>query len=305
MIVIFRRILLILMLSGAMLSASIVTNYRAHTPVCHHGQAMIRTFDLDGDHKYLLVDTRTLNTSIADQDDTTYRPCPSSRYTKLLRLSSAPPYPISNDGITHRHNNTILTTDLCPSSKKGFESRLYASIIKHFQNPVPVLIFVTGKWIQKHRHELSLLRRCQRDGKLSITWGNHTYTHPYHHDKPLRSNFALSKGYNLRRDTLRLEKYLIELGITPSIFFRFPGLISDRQAIYTIRDLGLITIGSDAWIAKGQIPKSGSIILLHGNKNEPKGVDMFLKMLQTNKLKLNTISSPHQSNNLSQSHCSR
>jgi hypothetical protein len=72
--------------------------------------------------------------------------------------------------------------------------------------------------------------------------------------------------------------------VTPSVFFRFPGLVSDAKTVQAIHDLGLITIGSDTWIAKGQKVKEGSIILLHGNKNEPKGVEMFLEILHKEKI---------------------
>ena len=48
----------------------------------------------------------------------------------------------------------------------------------------------------------------------------------------------------------------------------------------TVANLGLITIGSNTWIAKGQKIKEDSIVLAHGNKNEPKGVDMLLKDFQ-------------------------
>ena len=54
---------------------------------------------------------------------------------------------------------------------------------------------------------------------------------------------------------------------------RFPGLVSDAKIREKIIDkYSLIFIGSDAWLAKGEIPRNGSIILIHGNKNEPLGI---------------------------------
>ena len=41
----------------------------------------------------------------------------------------------------------------------------------------------------------------------------------------------------------------------------------------------LIPLGANAWIAKSQKPQNGSIILVHGNKNEPQGIKMFLEQL--------------------------
>jgi len=43
----------------------------------------------------------------------------------------------------------------------------------------------------------------------------------------------------------------------------------------------LIPIGTDAWLAKGQQAENGSIVLIHGNGNEPVGVNDFIKLLQS------------------------
>lgn len=42
---------------------------------------------------------------------------------------------------------------------------------------------------------------------------------------------------------------------------------------------GLIVIGSDAWLAKGEQSHAGSLVLIHGNGNEPLGVNDFLSLL--------------------------
>ncbi len=41
----------------------------------------------------------------------------------------------------------------------------------------------------------------------------------------------------------------------------------------------LIPLSADAWIAKNEAVKEGSFILIHGNKNEPQGIEMLEKML--------------------------
>ncbi len=265
--------------------ANHITNYTAHKLFCFAHTAVIRTFQLDGHWKQLMINVDTLQTSLLPMVKTLGHPCGSSRYTKLLRKSTTAPWPTTNDGLTHQNGGMTLTTDLCPSSKTGFERRLYQTLIDRFKHPVPVTLFISGRWIAHHEEALKQLHRWEQEGKLAITWGNHTYTHPYHPSKPLKHNFVLSPGYNLKSDTLKLEQTLLERGIVPSIFFRFPGLVSDQKSMETIRALGLIPIGSDAWLAKGQQPKQGSIILVHGNKNEPKGVDMFLKMLETKRVR--------------------
>jgi hypothetical protein len=45
--------------------------------------------------------------------------------------------------------------------------------------------------------------------------------------------------------------------------------------------LGLVPVGSDAWLAKNQRPGEGSIVLVHANGNEPLGVRRFLELLRT------------------------
>ncbi|WP_063653705.1 hypothetical protein [Candidatus Arsenophonus triatominarum] len=49
-----------------------------------------------------------------------------------------------------------------------------------------------------------------------------------------------------------------------------------------IKNLGLIPIGSNAWLAKGEQPKSGSIVLIHGNGNEPAGIKIALNLINRN-----------------------
>ena len=73
---------------------------------------------------------------------------------------------------------------------------------------------------------------------------------------------------------------LIENGLLPSPFFRFPGLVSDRKLIEQLRALSLIPIGADAWLAKGETPHPGSIILVHANGNEPEGIRLLLSFYE-------------------------
>ena len=283
-----KRLITLLMFS-ILAQASSLSQYEvSHFCITPHGDeevAILRTFMSQGKPYQLMLNTQTLQSSITPRVLTMGHPCGDSRYIRLLKESITPPSPLQNDGITQGHRGITITTDLCPSSKEGFEQRLYEAMIEKFPHPASVTLFITGKWIEKHEQALAQFLTWEKEHKLSITWGNHTYAHPYHPKVPLAENFSLSKGYDLREDTLKLEKMLISRGITPSVFFRFPGLVSDPKAMQTIHDLGLITIGSDTWIAKGQKVKEGSIILLHGNKNEPKGVEMFLEMLDQGKVK--------------------
>ena len=64
-----------------------------------------------------------------------------------------------------------------------------------------------------------------------------------------------------------------------NIFFipNYPQLFYLTQ----ITGFGLIPIGSDAWLAKGQKAMPGSIVLIHGNGNEPIGVNDFISLLKS------------------------
>ncbi len=73
---------------------------------------------------------------------------------------------------------------------------------------------------------------------------------------------------------------MIERGLVPSAFFRFPGLVSDRELLLTVESFGLVPVGSDAWLGKNEWPREGSIVLVHANGNEPVGVARFLKLLR-------------------------
>lgn len=117
------------------------------------------------------------------------------------------------------------------------------------------------------------------ENKLQITWINHSFTHVYYADLPIKQNFLLAPYTNIAHEILDTEKLLLEHNQLPSVFFRFPGLISNEKLILELRHYGLIPIGSDAWLAKNQKPKAGSIILVHGNGNEPEGISKVMIFL--------------------------
>ena len=142
--------------------------------------------------------------------------------------------------------------------------------------PVPLALMISGLWIQKHEDDFVWLKGQIAAGKLAITWVNHSFTHPYDPVAPLEKNFLLMRKTVFTDEVLFLERLLLEQGVTPSPFFRFPGLVSDRQLIENLRNLCLIPVGSDAWLAKGESPQAGSIILVHANGNEPAGMRLLL-----------------------------
>jgi len=92
----------------------------------------------------------------------------------------------------------------------------------------------------------------------------------------------LMKGTNVNQEVLLNEKTMIEHNLVPSIFFRFPGLVSGPRVFEKVMNFGLIPVGSDAWLAKGENADDGNIVLVHANGNEPYGIKRFINLLHRN-----------------------
>lgn len=286
------RYIIVILLLQLFLKANSVGEYSATALCVRYNKSdyfAIRSLSFNGKKAFLIVDTNSLHTGLVKQKETQVLTCNNklynSRYFKLLALEKGLKHRLQNDGITATNGGIVVTTDLCPSSKRGFEKRLYQTLIDNFKNPVPVTIFITKRWIHKHLNAFKKLKSWQQEGKLDIVWGNHTAEHRYNRDAPLNHNFVLSVKENLPEDILDLEKELLRRGVLPSIFFRFPGLISDEKSVNIVIRLGLIIVGTNSWLAKGEPLKENSIILVHGNKNEAKGVNILLKLIKERKIK--------------------
>jgi peptidoglycan/xylan/chitin deacetylase (PgdA/CDA1 family) len=191
--------------------------------------------------------------------------------------------------IAHNHNPVVknavtITIDLCPSSKP-YEAKLFKTLEGLGQKagqPLPVTVFVSGRWLEKHRIELRKIKKMY----LAITWGNHSYSHP------IADDFLDSKRANFRQEVLKNISAMKKFGLMPSKYFRFPGLRHNHERLKELKALGYIAVDSNAWLGKthwwhrtvgGKI-KDGSIILIHGNGNEKPGVvDEFIAWLKHNK----------------------
>lgn len=256
----------------------------------------IRFFTSDGHPKLLAVDPFSFKTQVVDASGfstartETEKPS-DSPFLLALQKHAAPPFPVQNDGARRAEKATggvFLTVDLCPS-RSSFEKGLFEAMERLPQaseGAVPVAIAISGLWLEKHPDEFDWLVNEERGGRLAITWVNHSWDHPYHPGEPLERNFLLTPGPDFDQEVLRVEQALLARGITPSIFFRFPGLVSDERLVKRLRELSLIPIGSDAWLAKGEEPKDGSFILVHGNGNEPRGVRILLDIPKRNTWRL-------------------
>lgn len=290
---------LLLVLVPVLARAYVITDYRVvRRPVTDQaGRALlaVRSFRRDGSPRLLVFDPATLKSY--DASESALQPLvdpadPDLRATRLervLKRYASPPHRLQNAGAARAEtgtDGTFLTVDLCPS-KRPFERAMFeAAEGAGNGGAVPVAVAVSGLWLEKHPEEFSFLRGEVAAGRLAVTWVNHSRHHHYDPQAPLEKNFLLAPGTDLRAEVLDLEQRLVAEGVVPSPFFRFPGLVSDGAAIELLKELSLIPIGADAWLAKGEKPRAGSFILVHGNGNEPKGITLLMPMLKDKKLHL-------------------
>jgi hypothetical protein len=262
-----------------------------------HLYITLRRFQHGGDILYLAVNPEDLSTLILRRDqvsietgswDSILERFRNTPYVRALREASENADVIQDAGITHFSSiekGANLTVDLCPSPRP-LDRELFVRIINLFgeeEKPVPVAISVTGLWMEAHERDLEWLKELQESREIAIVWVNHSYHHRTSRRLPLKENFLLEKGTDVQAEVLQTEIRMIEEGIIPSVFFRFPGLVSDKEIFEQILGFGLIPVGSDAWLGKNQWPKKGSIILLHGNGNEPIGIERFVELLEKEK----------------------
>jgi len=255
----------------------------------------IRKFESNGKIYFLLVNPQTLETQVSEASLYQFKPM---AFTELRKLYKKTPYikalskaesqsvVIQDAGIESglpKEAGISLTADLCPSHKL-LDRRIFTDMFTAFgqvERPVPIALSVTGVWMQQHQQDLNWLKQLEQKGEIQITWINHSFHHRVSKTLPLKQNFLLEVGTNINDEVLETEKAMLKNNLLPSIFFRFPGLVSDQELVLAITGFGLIPIGTDAWLAKGQQPHAGSIVLIHGNGNEPVGVNDFIELLKS------------------------
>ncbi len=247
----------------------------------------LRRFKLRGEVYNLIVSSKTLQTAIIPEKCLSscgnFDINSQSKYASILTDSTRVPSPTAGAGIQKAKdpgpNETYLTIDLCPSSKK-LQTEIFERIQSGYMTNIPVTLAVSGLWIKNHHDEFVYLLKLQDEKKINITWANHSLTHPYDKTKPIEENFLLSPGVDFQREVLGNEMVMLSQGLVPSIFFRFPGLISSDLLISQLKSWGLIPLGANAWLGKGQKIKNGSIVLIHGNGNELSGLALLYKALE-------------------------
>jgi hypothetical protein len=255
---------------------------------------VIRRFILDTELSYLAVDPATLATSIVRSRDIVFtgvslqalqKRFAAKPYSRALEMAAALKDPLQNAGIRsfpETQPGIVLTVDLCPSSKP-LDRSLFTGIAEAFAGagkPVPVAVSISGRWLKSHTDDVQWLKKFIDSVGVSMTWINHSYYHRWNDSLPLNENFLLEKGTDPGAEVLRTEAAFVQNGLLPSVFFRFPGLVSDKAVFMKIIGFGLVPVGSDAWLSKGQKVRNGSIVLVHGNGNDAYGVRLFTALLK-------------------------
>ncbi len=278
-------LILFFLLSCAPLFAADISDYRPVFKPYYEGKAIkvaVRQFERKGKGYILSLDPYSFETIVKEAGDAGLKwgvkaeEVENTPFMKALDRHTSHQEGLQNMGIKEggAAQGVFLTIDMCPS-KKVFDRDLFESTLSlpQFKSaPAPIAIAISGLWMERHRDEFEWILGNEKSGRLKVTWINHTYSHPYAGKERLEEDFMLTKGADLDQEILKDEMLMIEKGITPSPFFRFPGLVSDNELLKKLKTLSLIPVGSGAWLAKGEEPGQGSIILVHGNGNEEEGV---------------------------------
>ena len=255
---------------------------------------LLRNYSLENSRYFLVIDPQTLKTIRVKADSLTIKLVPAdsirfmftgSAYLRALRDAGQNSVPLQDAGIRRFNGNQKgidLTIDLCPSARP-LDRVVFTELISEVgktEKPVPLAVSVTGRWLESHPGDFRWLDSLVTAGDLSIEWINHSYHHRTSREIPLARNFMLMPGTDVNSEILNTETAMLERNILPSVFFRFPGLVSDQAVYNKVLALGLIPVGCDAWLAKGEWPSNGSIVLIHANGNEPVGVREFIRLLK-------------------------
>jgi hypothetical protein len=287
-------------LAGPLQPASRVKNLHIVLQSCLRpdGEEVLatRNFRLDGEDLFLAVDPDKLTTRLERGACWTCAPTTAeaqaqTRFMRSVEIFSKAPGKklpagatwLDNAGLTGGHGDgAFLTGDLCPSHRPL--DRAFLKSLQHGGGATPIALSITGLWIEQHPEDFLWLRREKAEGRLDIAFVNHSFHHPYRPGLADAHNYLLMPGVDMKEEILGVERLLIANGEVPSVFFRFPGLISDNALMDAVRHAFLIPLGARSWLALTPVAPPGTIILVHPNGNEPFGLNIFDRLRRAGKL---------------------
>ncbi len=252
----------------------------------------LRSMFIEGVLYRASVDPSSLRTFIISDADSQFMPMgidnicreiPHTSYAKLLILYKSL---IDNNtnfsGLTRiapSFGKSFLSADMCPS-KSEFDLDFF-KVAAGAEHGFPIILFVSGEWINFHKESFDYLKELGDDGIINILWGNHTYKHLYKKDVPVNANFLKLPDIDPISDITDNEILFLYKGLGFPVFFRFPGLIADKKLATAVYELGLIPLASDSWLAKGEGYRDGSILLIHANGNEKAGIKKAIELIKS------------------------
>ncbi len=271
-----------------------VKDYRIVLRICRRGgnqdRLAIRSLRIGGENLLLTVDPQSLTTRLDRAacwtcEDTTAAAQAKTRFIQAVdqlsqnkgeRLPTGATW-LDDAGLVHgRGGGSFITGDLCPSHRPL--DRAFLQSLERKGEATPVALAISGLWLERHARDFNWLKRQMAEGRLAITFVNHSYRHPYRRGLPDAENYLLKPGLDMQKEILDVEKLLIANGATPSVFFRFPGLISAPKLMENLWRDHLIPLGADAWLALSPVVPPGGVILVHPNGNEPVGLRRFQRL---------------------------
>ena len=221
---------------------------------------------------------RCADTSDAAEADTRFM-----RALKKPEPTPATPKVLEDAGLSRGAGEGVFVTgDLCPSRRPL--DRDFLELLARQGPGTPVALAISGLWIVHHADDLDWLKQQAVSGALNIVWVNHSYHHPYVKSRPDAQTYLLTPGVDIDAEIFDTERLMIANGITPSAFFRFPGLVSDAGLMDRLRERHLVALGADSWLALGPRPRPGSIVLVHPNGNEEAGLRIFSRLSRQGKM---------------------
>ncbi len=178
-----------------------------------------------------------------------------------------------------------LTSDLCWSIRP-YEKEFYYELPNRSADGSQTVYctqFISGRWLQQQPLAMADLLELEKEPSIDFIWGLHSWDHP-------KSGIFMNAyaPESLRGDTLHLEKILLEWGVVPEHFYRFPGLKHDETRLNEILAMSLLPVDCDSWVSGMHLDRpphrvpatNGSILLVHGNGNEARGISRFFEWLE-------------------------
>lgn len=241
-----------------------------------------RSLALEGTPAYLVVAEPSMRSLVVKKSDfDAAAAAGSSVFTATLKEHVQAP--LNRVLVADAAQEMAVSIDMCQSSKV-WDLALFdwlRQVGRAIGAPVPVAIAMTGGWAKAHGPQLLQLIGWHAAKELDIVWVNHSYTHPLNCNAAKTScAFLTAPSVDFLAEVTENEKLLLGQGAVPSALFRFPGLVHDSARRSQLSGLSLFALDADTWLAKGQPTHDGSLILVHGNGNEPPGISKFFSLAE-------------------------